>query len=120
MQIAVILLDNVDLLHGHRVEAHGVFQRPRLVKQRDAHSHHVFVNTVDGLGCGDLLFLPQHLRCNTGIERAVLLQVKGGFSHNGAMGEAEVLFIILADPENDALRVGEHHVIRKDQIVFRV
>ena len=35
------------------------------------------------------------------------------------MGESKVFFVGLADPEDDALGVGEHHVISQDQIVFR-
>ena len=45
-------------------------------------------------------------------------QIKGGLTHDGAVGKAEVLLIVLTDSENDALCVGEHHVICQDQIVF--
>ena len=36
------------------------------------------------------------------------------------MGEAEVLLVRLADPQDDALGVREHHVVRQDQIVLRI
>ena len=115
----VILLDGVDLLHGHRVEAHGVFQLPVVVKQGDAHGHHVFIGAVDGLGGGDLPLLADDLRRDAGGERAVGLQVKGGPAHDGVVGEAEVLLIGLADPQDDAAGVGEHHIVRQHQVVLR-
>ena len=68
---------------------------------------------------GDLLLLPDDLRCDAGGEGAVHLQVKGAFAHDGAMAEAKVPLVILADPENDAVGVGEHHVVRQDQVIFR-
>ena len=117
--MAIILLDSVNLLHGHGVEAHSVLQVSTVVEQRDAHGHDVLVNLVDGLGGGDLLFLTDDLRCDAGGEGAVHLQVEGAFAYDGAMAEAEVALIILADPENDAVGVGEHHVVRQDQVIFR-
>ena len=120
MQIAVILLDNVDLLHGHRVEADGVFQHAVVVKQGDAHGHHVFVGVVDGLGGGDLLLLTDDLRRDAGGEHTGGLQIKGRLAHDGIVGEAKVLLIVFADPENDAVGIGEHHIICQDQVVFGV
>ena len=120
LQMPVVALDGVDLLHGHRVEAHGVFQLPVVVKERDAHGHDVFVPVVDGLGGGDLALLPDDLRRDAGCEGAVRLQIEGGFPHNGVVGEAKIFLVGLADPQNDALCVGEHHIIRQNQVVFRV
>ena len=118
--MAVVALDGVDLLHGHGVEAHGVLQLPLVVKEGDAHGHDVFMGMVDGLGGGDLPLLPNDLRRDAGGEHPGGLQVKGGFAHDGVVGEAEVFLVGLADPQDDAVGVGEHHVIRQHQIVFRV
>lgn len=120
LQVAVVALDGVDLLHGHGVEAHGVLQLSLVVKEGDAHSHDVFVGVVDGLGGGDLPLLPDDLRRDAGGEHPGGLQVKGRFAHDGVVGEAEVLFVGLADPQDDAVGVGEHHVIRQHQVVFRI
>ena len=120
LQVAVVLLDGVDLLHGHGVEAYGVFQIPVVVEQGNAHGHDVFVDLIDGLGGGDLLLLPDDLRRDAGGEGAVHLQVKGTFAHDRAVAEAKIPLVILADPEDDALGVGEHHVVRQHQIVFGV
>ena len=73
---------------------------------------------VDGLGGGDFPPLADNLGGNAGGEGAVGLQVEGGTAHNGVVDEAEVLLIALADPENDALGVGEHHVVGQDQVVL--
>ena len=116
---AVVPLDGVDLLHGHGVEADGVFQLPVGVKQGDAHGHHVFVGVVDGLCGADLLPPPDDLRRNAGGEGAVRLQIKGGLANDGVMGKTEVFLIGLADPQNDAVAVRDHHVVRQDQVVFR-
>ena len=35
------------------------------------------------------------------------------------MGKTEVFLIGLADPQNDAVAVRDHHVVRQDQVVFR-
>ena len=78
------------------------------------------MGVVDGLGGGDLPLLADDLRRDAGGEGAVRLQVKGGFAHDGVMGEAEVLLVRLTDPQNDALGVREHHVVRQDQIVLRI
>ena len=118
--MAVIPLDGVDLLHGDRVEADGVFQLPVVIKKGDAHRHDVFMGVVDGLGGGDLPLLANDLRRDAGRKSAVRLQVKGGLAHNGVMGEAKVFLIGLADPQNDALCVREHHVIRQDQVILRI
>ncbi|CAN4012577.1 hypothetical protein GLDPPO_GLDPPO_00375, partial [Dysosmobacter welbionis] len=116
---AVVPLDGVDLLHGHGVEADGVFQLPVGVKQGNAHGHHVFVGVVDGLCGADLLPSPDDLRRNAGGEGAVRLQIKGGLANDGVMGKTEVFLIGLADPQNDAVAVRDHHVVRQDQVVFR-
>ena len=47
-------------------------------------------------------------------------QIKGGFAHDGVVLEAEVLLVSLADTQNDAVGVREHHIIGQNQIVFRV
>lgn len=120
LQMAVVALDGVDLLHGHGVEAHGVLQLPLVVKEGDAHGHDVFVGVVDGLGGGDLPLLADDLRRDAGGEHPCGLQIESGLAHDGVMGKAEVLFIGLADPQNGAVGVGEHHVIRQHQVVFRV
>lgn len=116
---AVVPLDGVDLLHGHGVEADGVFQLPVGVKEGDAHGHHVFVGVVDGLGGADLLPPPDDLRRDAGGEGAVRLQISSGLAHDGVVGETEVLLIGLTDPQDDAVAVGDHHVVRQDQVVFR-
>ena len=36
------------------------------------------------------------------------------------MGKAKILLIILADPEDDAVSIGKHHIIRQNQIIFGV
>ncbi len=114
----VVLLNGVDLLHGHRVEAHGIFQHTVLVKQRNSHRHDIFMGVVDGLGGGDLFLLPDDLRRDAGGKGAVRLQIKGGFAHDGIVGKAKVPLIVLTDPENDAVCVREHHIVCQDQIVF--
>ena len=119
LEMLVVPVNGVDLFHGHCVEAHGVFELAPVVKQGDAHGHDVFVDTVDGLGGGDLFLLPNDLRCDAGGKGAVRFQIKRGFADNGVVGESKVFFVGLADPEDDALGVGEHHVISQDQIVFR-
>ena len=116
----VVLVNGVDLLPGHRVETDGVLQDAIVVKERDAHGHNVFVGVIDGLGSGDLFLLPDDLRCDAGPESAVRLQIKRGFSKNGLMGKAKILLIILADPEDDAVSIGKHHIIRQNQIIFGV
>ena len=116
----VVLVNGVDLLHGHRVETDGVLQDAIVVKERDAHGHNVFVGVIDGLGSGDLFLLPDDLRCDAGPESAVRLQIKRGFPQNGLVGKAKILLIILADPEDDAVGIGKHHIIRQNQIIFGV
>ena len=96
----VVLLNGVDLLHGHRVEAHGIFQHTVLVKQRNSHRHDIFMGVVDGLGGGDLFLLPDDLRRDAGGKGAVRLQIKGGFAHDGIVGKAKVPLIVLTDPES--------------------
>lgn len=118
LEVAVVPLDGVDLLHGDGVEADGELQLPAAVKEGDAHGHDVFVGVVDGLGGGDLPAAADDLGGNAGGEGAVGLQVEGGAAHDGVMDEAEVLLIALADPEDDPLGIGEHHVVRQDQVVF--
>ena len=78
------------------------------------------MGVVDGLGGGDLLFLPDDLRCDAGGEHTGGLQVEGGFAYNGVMGKAEVLLIGFTDPENGAVGVREHHIVRQDQVVFGI
>ena len=120
LQVAVVALDGVDLLHGHGVEAHGVLQLPLVVKEGNAHGHDVFMGMVDGLGGGDLPLLPDDFRCDAGGEHPGGLQVEGGLAHDGVVGEAEVFLVGLADPQDDAVGIGEHHVICQHQVVFRV
>ena len=76
------------------------------------------MGVVDGLCGGDLFLLPDDLRRDARAEGPVRLQIKGGLAHDGIMGEAKVPLVILADPENDAVRVREHHIVCQDQIVF--
>ncbi len=114
----VVLLNGVDLLHGHRVEAHGIFQHTVLVKQRNPHRHDIFMGVVDGLGGGNLFLLPDDLRCDTGPEGPVRFQIKSRLTHDGIVGKAKVPLIVLTDPENDAVCVREHHIVCQDQIVF--
>ena len=113
----VVLLNGVDLLHGHRVEAHGIFQHTVLVKQRNSHRHDIFMGVVDGLGGGDLFLLPDDLRSDTGPEGPVRFQIKSRLAHDGIVGKAKVPLIVLTDPENDAVRVREHHIVCQDQII---
>ena len=120
MEVAVVALDGVDLLHGHGVEAHGVLQLPLVIKEGNAHGHDVFMGVVDGLGGGDLPLLADDFRRDAGGEHPRGLQSEGGLTHDGVMGKAEVLFVGLADPQNGAVGVGEHHVIRQHQVVFRI
>ena len=77
------------------------------------------MGVVDGLGGTDLLLLPDDLCRDAGGEGAVRLQVEGGTAHDGVVGEAEVLLIGLADPQDDAVGIGDHHVVCQHQIVFR-
>ena len=76
------------------------------------------MGVVDGLGGGDFPPLADDLGGDAGGEGAVGLQVEGGAAHDGVVDEAEVFFIALADPEDDALGVGEHHVVGEDQVVL--
>ena len=93
----VVLLNGVDLLHGHRVEAHGIFQHTVLVKQRNSHRHDIFMGVVDGLGGGDLFLLPDNLRSDTGPEGPVRFQIKSRLTHDGIVGKAKVPLIVLTD-----------------------
>ena len=63
------------------------------------------MDVVNGLGGCDFLFLADDLGGNAGSESAVGFQLKGGFAHDGFMGKAKVLFIGLADTQNDAIGV---------------
>ena len=66
----VVLLDGVDLLHGHGVEAHGVFQLRRSSSNRGMPTvMHILMAVVDGLGGGDLFLLPDDLRRDAGLEK---------------------------------------------------
>lgn len=115
---AVVPLDGVDLLHGHGVEANGVFQLPVGVKQGNAHGHHVFVGVVDGLCGADLLPPPDDLRRNAGGERCrPPPDQRRTCQRDGVMGKTEVFLIGLADPQGGTVAVRDHHVIRQDQVV---
>ena len=118
LHLLKVPVDGVDLLHGHGVEAHGVFQAARPVKQGDAHGHHVGVGMVDGLGGGDLLLGADDLRRDAGGKGTVCLQVKGGLAHDRPVGEAKILLIRLADLQDDAVGVGQHHIVRQHQVVL--
>jgi len=120
LHVAVLVLDGIDLLHGYGVEAHGVFQLAIVVKQRDSHGHDVFVNFIDGLCCGDLFLFPNDLGGNTGGEGPVCLQIKCGLPHNGVVGKTKALFIVFGDPPHDAVGIRQHHIVRQNQIVFRI
>ena len=113
-------LNRVELFQRHGVETHHIVQFPLSVEQGQSHGHHVPVGAVDGLGDGDFLLPPDDLRRDAGGKRPVRLQIKGGFPHNGVVGKAEIPLIVLTDPEYDAAGVGEHHLIRQKQVVFRV
>ena len=119
LHLLEVPVDGVDLLHGHGVEAHRVLQVALSVKQRDAHGHHIGVGVVDGLGGGDLLLGADDLRRDAGGKGTVRLQIKGRLAHDGAVGEAKVLFICLADLQYGAVGVGQHHVVRQHQVVLR-
>ena len=76
------------------------------------------MGVVDGLGGGDFPPLADDLGGDAGGEGAVRLQVESGAAHDGIVDKAEVPLVALADPEDGALGVGEHHVVRQDQVVF--
>ena len=73
LHLQEVPVDGVDLLHGHGVEAHRVLQVSLPVKQGDAHSHHIGVGVVDGLGGGNLFFGANDLCRDTGGKCAVRL-----------------------------------------------
>ena len=103
--MAVVLLDGVDLFHGHGIEAHSILQFPVVVEQWDANRHNILVGMVDGLGGSDFFLLPNDLRGDAGRKGSVGFQFKGGFSNDGVVGETEVLLIGLADSQNNAICV---------------
>ena len=118
-QIAVVALHGTDLLHGDGVEAHRVFQCSAVIKKRDANGCHILMNMVDGLGGGDFFLAADDLCGNTGRKRSVSFQIKGGPADNGVREKSKIAFIGLADPENGAAGIGEHHFICQHQIVLR-
>ena len=116
---AVLLLDGVDLLHGDGIKAHLILELVPAVKERHSHGEHIHVRVVDLLGGGDLALLPDDGGGDTGVKDPLGLQLEGRAPHNGALGKAEAALIILADIEDGALRIAEHHLVGQHQIVFR-